>query len=153
RHRPDRIDGHHGGGGGVGYGDHLIAGTDAEGTERQHNRVGAVVDPDGVGGPVVGGELALESGHALAQDQAPRREDGLYRVEYVGALRGVLVKVIPDPDSHAAPPIGWRWCCWLTRAATVRRTASRHPTRADQPVAAVKAAGSSWTLRRSSGLA
>jgi hypothetical protein len=53
----------------VGGDDHLIAGTDAQGRQRQLEGRGAVAQTDAVPGAAIGGPLGLEPVHGFAADE------------------------------------------------------------------------------------
>ena len=55
--------------------DDLVAGTDVERVEDEHERVGAVRDTDGLRDAEVGGRLLLERLHVRAEDEAPGVDD------------------------------------------------------------------------------
>src|SRR5690606_31916932 len=93
---PDRVDGHDRGGRRVGHGDHFVALADSHGLKREPDRVGAVVDTDAVGHPVVVRELRLERGDTSSQDEATGGEDRLDGVDDVVVFVAIFVQVIPD---------------------------------------------------------
>ena len=75
RPRPVQQDRLAGGDEGVGDGDHLVAGPDAVGAQRDRQRVGAVRDADGVARPAESRELLLEEPALVAADEVGAGHD------------------------------------------------------------------------------
>ena len=90
-----------GGDEGVADGDHLVAGPDAQGQEREVQRRGAVADRTGVRRPDQRGELALEARHLRTLREPPRPDDA-----GGGSGLGVAQQRPGDRDHDAAATSG-----------------------------------------------
>ena len=87
-----------------GRADHLVAGPDLERVERDHERVGAVRDPDRVLDAEVRGGLLLEGLDLRAEDEPPRVEDVGDSLLQLLQQRRVLRLDVNERDlRHAAP--------------------------------------------------
>jgi hypothetical protein len=84
-----------------GHGDHLVAGADAGGQQREVQGAGAGVDADALGRAAVRGELLLERGHLAAERELAaleHAEDG--RVDLL--LDRVVLSPEVDEGNHAS---------------------------------------------------
>ena len=82
--------------------DDLVTGPDAEGVQREHERVGAVRDADRLAHPEIVRGLALERGHVRAQDEVGAREHTVDRLADARQQRLVLRLYVNERDrTHA----------------------------------------------------
>ncbi len=91
---------HHFGGGAEGErrADDGVAGTDALGAQRQHQRVGAAGAGDGMLGAAEGGELALEGAHLRAEHELAVVEHARDRGVDGGAETAALGRDVDERD-------------------------------------------------------
>jgi hypothetical protein len=83
--------------------DHLVTGADAEGREREPQRIGARAHADAVPGPAELRQLLLEGAAVGAEHERARVEHPLGGVHELGLQRGVLPLEI-QKRNHFCPP-------------------------------------------------
>ena len=83
--------------------DHLVAGADLERVQDEHERVGAVRDPDRPRHSQVDGRLLFEGLHVRSQDQRARLEHFLEPRENLRYQTRVLRPYVNERDRHREP--------------------------------------------------